>query len=243
MIIIPARLQSTRLKNKVLADIGGIPMVIRTIKAVESLDFVVVATDSNEVADVVKRYGYEAVMTKDIHTSGTDRVNEAASILGLDNDEIIINVQADEPFIESGVVEKVMHRMQEALHSNEQIMISSAYKEIDKSDQNDSNMVKVVLDHKSNAIYFSRSSIPYNREKTPLFHYGHLGLYAFSKKSLSEFCSLPHAPLEDIEKLEQLRAIYYGHKIAMVKVEAKGFGIDTIEDLQKARELLNEGIY
>jgi 3-deoxy-manno-octulosonate cytidylyltransferase (CMP-KDO synthetase) len=240
MIIIPARLKSTRLQNKVLVDIGGLPMVIRTIKAVEALDFVAVATDSQEVYDVVKGYGYECVMTQDIHTSGTDRVNEAATLLGLDDDEIVVNVQADEPFIEAGVVEKVMHRMQEAVHNQERhIMMASCYKEIDVTDQNDPNMVKVVLDHESNAIYFSRSGIPYNREETPLFHYGHLGVYAFSKKSLQQFCQLPHAPLEDIEKLEQLRAVYYGHKVAMVKVEAKGFGIDTIEDLEKARELIN----
>lgn len=238
MIIIPARLQSTRLANKVLADIGGLPMVIRTIKAVEVLDFVVVATDSQEVADVVKSYGYEAVMTKDIHTSGTDRVNEAANILGLDDSEIIVNVQADEPFIEANVVEKVMHRMQEAVHANEDIMMASCYKKIDESDQHDPNMVKVVTDYQNRAIYFSRSGIPYNREKTPLFHYGHLGVYAFSKASLEEFCALPHAPLEDIEKLEQLRALYYGKNIAMVEVEAKGFGIDTIEDLEKARAFL-----
>jgi 3-deoxy-manno-octulosonate cytidylyltransferase (CMP-KDO synthetase) len=239
MIIIPARLESTRLANKVLADIGGLPMVVRTIKAVESLDRVWVATDSQEVYDVVKSHGYEAVVTTQVHTSGTDRVNEAADILNLGDDEIIVNVQADEPFIESVVVEKVMNRMREAVHGNEDIMIASCYKEIETDREGDPDVVKVVLDHHNNAIYFSRSPIPYNREKTtPLFHYGHLGIYGFSRATLRHFCSLPHAPLEDIEKLEQLRAIYYGHKIAMVKVEAKSFGIDTQSDLEVARKMV-----
>jgi 3-deoxy-manno-octulosonate cytidylyltransferase (CMP-KDO synthetase) len=238
MIIIPARLESTRLANKVLADLGGLPMVVRTIKAVESLDRVCVATDSQEVYDVVRSHGYEAVVTTKIHTSGTDRVNEAADILVLDDDEIIVNVQADEPFIESVVVEKVMNRMREVVHGAEEIMIASCYKEIETDREGDPDVVKVVLDHNGNAIYFSRSPIPYNREKTPLFHYGHLGIYGFSRASLRQFCALPHAPLEDIEKLEQLRAIYYGHKIAMVKVEAKSFGIDTQSDLDSARALL-----
>jgi len=238
MIIIPARLDSTRLKNKVLADIGGLPMVIRTIKAVQELDFVCVATDSKEVADVVKSYGYEAVITTKIHTSGTDRINEASQILGLKDDEIVINVQADEPFIEPSVVQKVIHRMSDAIQSDENIMLSSCYMEIDKNKEIDENIVKVVLDYNLNAIYFSRSPIPFNRAKTPLFHYGHIGVYGFSKATLSESCSLPHSPLEDIEKLEQLRAIYYGKKIAMVKVEAKSFGIDTKNDLEIARDMV-----
>jgi 3-deoxy-manno-octulosonate cytidylyltransferase (CMP-KDO synthetase) len=238
MIIIPARLNSSRLANKVLADIGGIPMVVRTIKAVEDLDNVCVATDSIEVADTVKSYGYDAIITTQIHTSGTDRINEASKLLNLKDDEIVVNVQADEPFIESVVVEKVINKMAEAIHSNENIMMTSCYKEIDTDKESDPDIVKVILDHYNNAIYFSRSVIPYNREKTPLFHYGHLGIYGFSKASLSEFCSLPHAPLEDIEKLEQLRAIYYGYKIAMVKVEAKSFGVDTQADLDQARRLV-----
>lgn len=233
MIIIPARLASNRFPNKILANINGLPMVIATAKRVESLDRVVIAADSQEVIDLAKDYGFEAVLTGMHHQSGTDRINEAANLLDVSEYEIIVNVQADEPFIEPEVVKAVIDRVIRAKELDEDMMIASCYKLIDKSFASDPNHVKVITDINENAIYFSRSKIPYDREEH-LEYYGHLGIYGFTKKSLKKFCSLAPAPLENIEKLEQLRAIYHGKKIGMVRVESKSFGIDTKEDLQRA---------
>ncbi|MGB6328930.1 MAG: 3-deoxy-manno-octulosonate cytidylyltransferase [Halarcobacter sp.] len=235
MIIIPARLNSSRFENKILVDILGLPMVIKTAKQVSSLDKVVIATDSQEVIDLAHNYGFEAVMTSSSHQSGTDRINEAVNILGLAEDEIIVNVQGDEPFIEPSVIEAVINRVKKVNKNNEDIMITSCYKEINSNLADDPNHVKVILDEDSNAIYFSRAKIPYHRDHyDSSSYYGHLGIYGFTKKSLNEFCKLKSSKLENIEKLEQLRAIDNGHKIAMVKVISKSFGIDTEDDLKNA---------
>ena len=233
MIIIPARLASNRFPRKILANIGGVPMVIATANRVKNVDKVVIATDTQEVIDISKDYGYEAILTSSSHKSGTDRVNEVATKLNLKDDEIIVNVQADEPFIEPEIIQKVIDRFNLAKKYNEDIFMVSCYKLISDDEANDPNHVKVITNYKGNAIYFSRSKIPYDREKYDNY-FGHLGIYGFTKKTLSEFCSLENSPLEDIEKLEQLRAIYYGKKIAMIKVKSKSFGIDTKEDLAKA---------
>lgn len=235
MIIIPARLNSSRFENKILVDILGLPMVIKTAIQVSSLDKVVIATDSIKVIELAQKYGIEAVMTSKEHQSGTDRINEAVNILNLLDDEIIINVQADEPFIEPQVVQSVINRVKKANKNNENIMLVSCHKKIGSQLADDPNHVKVLLDGNSNAIYFSRSKIPYHRDHYEnSSYYGHLGIYGFTKKSLNNFCSLKTSPLEHIEKLEQLRAIYFGYKIAMVEVESKSFGIDTQEDLENA---------
>jgi 3-deoxy-manno-octulosonate cytidylyltransferase (CMP-KDO synthetase) len=238
MILIPARMASSRFPSKVLADIQGLPMVIATAKRVEEIDEVAIATDAKEVMDVAEKYGFKAVMTSDIHKSGTDRINEAAKILGVEDDEIIVNVQADEPFIEPEVVEKVFLRVKKAREEGEDIMMASCYKRIDPTFANDPNHVKVIMDAEGYAIYFSRSKIPYDREEHHDY-FGHLGIYGFTKRSLEKFCTLGSCALEDIEKLEQLRALYYGKKIAMVEVESRSFGIDTKEDLEKAIALLS----
>ena len=235
MIIIPARLNSSRFANKILVDILGLPMVIRTAQQVSSLDKVVIATDCQEVIDLASQYGFDAVMTSTAHQSGTDRINEAVNILNLSEDEIIVNVQADEPFIEVEVVQAVINRVKQVKENNEEIMITSCFKEISSELADDPNPVKVILDEHSNAIYFSRAKVPYHRDHHENAIYsGHLGIYGFTKKSLNEFCKLPSSKLENIEKLEQLRAIDNGHKIAMVKVVSKSFGIDTQEDLNNA---------
>ncbi len=241
MIIIPARLASNRFPGKILANIGGVPMVIATANRVKSIDKVVIATDSKDVINIAKDYGFDAVMTSDTHKSGTDRVNEVAKKLHLKDDEIIVNVQADEPFIEPVIIQKVIDRLKIAKSKNEDIFMVSCHKLISDKEANDPNHVKVITDFQKNAIYFSRSKIPYDREKYDNY-FGHLGIYGFTKKTLEEFCSLPNAPLEDIEKLEQLRAIYYGKKIAMIEVESKSFGIDTKEDLQRALNYFQDSI-
>lgn len=236
MIIIPARLASTRFPQKVLADIGGLPMVVRTAKRVAHLDRVVVAADDELIISTCKKHGIEAMMTSTTHKSGTDRINECANILNVSDDELIINVQADEPFIETEVVEMLIKRLELLKSNGEEFVMASCYNSINSGSAQDANLVKVVLDDSDNAIYFSRSPIPYNRSGEAQY-FGHIGIYGFSKKSLHEFCNLKDAPIEDIEKLEQLRAIYHQKKISMVKVASTGFGIDTKEDLKRAIEI------
>ena len=236
MIIIPARLASTRFPQKVLADIGGLPMVVRTAKAVEHLDKVVVACDDEQIISTCQEYGIEAMLTSTTHKSGTDRINECANILKLPDDEIIINVQADEPFIEAEVVQALINKLKTLQNNNEPFIMGSCYNAINAESAEDPNLVKVVLDSDNNAIYFSRSLIPYNRNGRANY-YGHIGIYGFSKKSLKEFCNLDDAPIEDIEGLEQLRAIHHQKKITMLKVASTGFGIDTVQDLERAIEI------
>ena len=233
MIIIPARLSSSRLPNKVLADINGTPMVIKTALRAKKVDEVVIATDSEEVIEVAKKYNIKAVMTNKNHKSGTDRIKETSDILGLDENELIINLQGDEPFIEVEILEKLKETLKTI--KNREFVMASCYKKIDEIEAEDPNIVKVVIDKDSNAIYFSRSKIPYNRDNSVHTYKGHIGVYGFNKKSLDEFCKIS-AHIEDIEKLEQLRVIYYGYKIKMIEVETKSIGIDTIEDLKKAIE-------
>jgi len=236
MIIIPARLASTRFPQKVLADIGGLPMVVRTAQRVAHLDRVVVAADDELIIKICQEHGIEAMLTSTTHKSGTDRIHECATILNLDDDEIIVNVQADEPFIEPDVVSVLIERLKTLQKRDEPFIMGSCYNSINSDAAKDPNLVKVVLDGENNAIYFSRSLIPYNRSGRANY-FGHIGIYGFSKKSLQEFCNLNDAPIEDIEGLEQLRAIHHQKKITMIKVASTGFGIDTPEDLARAVEI------
>ena len=235
---------SSRFHSKVLADIGGIPMVIRTAKVASLVDDVVIATDSEEVVSVCLRFNFKSVLTSKDHKSGSDRVNEACSILCLNHNDIVLNLQADEPFIEKDVLKKVINRAKNLIGNNgtnTDVIAVSRYKSVDFEVANSRDIVKVVLDGSSNAIYFSRSLIPFDRENVLDRYNAHIGIYAFSVSSLKQFCSLPPiehgVDIENIEKLEQLRAIYYAKKIAMVEVQTKSFGIDTKEDLQKAKEI------
>ena len=233
MIIIPARIGSSRFPNKVLADIGGVPMVVRTAKAVEGIDNVVIATDSQEVIDIAKVHGIDAILTSSTHNSGTDRIYEAAQKLNLTEDEIIINVQGDEPFIETDVVQAI-YNLTKSNQDNPRILMNSCYKAINNPEADDPNIVKVVTDTDDIALYFSRAKVPYPRDHHFDAYKGHLGIYGFTMKSLQIFCALNPAPLEDIEKLEQLRALYHGYEVAMTQVKTESFGIDTPEDLEKA---------
>lgn len=235
MIIIPARVKSTRFENKVLHKINGIPMVIKTAIKAKEVDKVVIATDSNEVIEVAKKYNFDAILTSSLHKSGTDRIYEAAKRLNLSDDEIILNVQADEPFIEKEVIQKLQNLTKKKV-SSEKCLIASCYKKINEELASDENFVKVVLNFQSEAIYFSRSKVPFARDEKGEF-FGHLGLYGFTLKSLEIFCNLQNAPIEDQEKLEQLRALYFGYKIAMCEVSSQSFGIDTKKDLEKALKI------
>ncbi len=233
MIIIPARLSSSRLPNKVLADINGLPMIIWCANVAKKVDDVLIATDSKEVVEVAKKYRFEAVMTDKNHQSGSDRIKEAADIVGLCEDEIVINMQGDEPFLEPEILQKVKEKLIE-IKKRDFVMVS-CYKKINELQAQDPNIVKVIMDKNQDAIYFSRSKIPYNRDNLPHTYFGHIGIYGFLKRSLDEFVKM-EGNLEHIEKLEQLRVIENGKKIAMIEVNTKSFGIDTKEDLEKARE-------
>jgi 3-deoxy-manno-octulosonate cytidylyltransferase (CMP-KDO synthetase) len=233
MIIIPARIGSSRFPNKVLADIGGIPMVIRTAMTVADIDTVVIATDSQEVIDIAKHHNIQAVMTSTTHQSGTDRIYEAPRKLDLSDNEIIINVQGDEPFIETDVVQAI-YNLTKKHKDNTKVLMNSCYKTISNPEADDPNIVKVVTDEEDIALYFSRAKIPYPRDHHFDAYKGHLGIYGFTMRSLATFCTLTPAPLESIEKLEQLRALYHGYEVAMTEVETESFGIDTPEDLEKA---------
>ncbi len=232
MIIIPARLSSSRLPNKVLAQINNIPMIIHCANVAKQIDDVLIAADSQEVIDICKKYGFNAVMTDKNHQSGSDRIKEAADIIGLKENDIVINMQGDEPFLEPEILEAVKKELK---NLNRDFKMISCYKEINELEAEDPNLVKVVIDKDSNALYFSRSKIPYNRDNQSHTYKGHIGIYGFTKKTLDTFVNLK-GHLEHIEKLEQLRVIENGYKIKMIKVHTKSFGIDTKEDLEKARE-------
>jgi 3-deoxy-manno-octulosonate cytidylyltransferase (CMP-KDO synthetase) len=173
-------------------------------------------------------------LTDKSHQSGTDRINEAVKKSGAKDDEIVINVQADEPYIEPDIVQKLINSVKTSL---DDFKMASLCKKISANDAKDPNLVKVIMDTDSNAIYFSRNPIPYDRDGGFDGYFGHLGLYGFSAKSLDIFCSLPYSILEHTEKLEQLRVIESGKKIKMTVVETKSFGIDTEQDLKKALEI------
>lgn len=235
MIVIPARLKSTRLENKLLLPLGDEPIIIRVAKIAKNIDRSIVATDSKEIADVCKKYDIEYMMTSPNHTSGTDRCAEVVDKLDIAPNEVVINLQGDEPFIESNVILELKKAMQLQLDSSSDTFMASCYKLIDKKLAGDSNLVKVVLNENNFALYFSRSKIPYYREsRESEVYYGHLGIYAFSKKSLLEFCNLAKSPLEEIEKLEQLRALWHNKKIYMLKVDSNSIGIDNIDDYNLA---------
>ncbi|WP_104747578.1 3-deoxy-manno-octulosonate cytidylyltransferase [Helicobacter cetorum] len=233
MIIIPARLKSSRFENKVLADIFGLPMIVRCAKNASLVDDCIVACDDESILEVCNQFHIKAVLTSKCHNSGTERCFEAAQTLGLKKDEIILNLQGDEPFLEKEVILALLKTTQ---HTP---FMATCAKVIDETEASNPNLVKVILDNQHNALYFSRSIIPYLRDntkyQTPLL--GHIGIYGFSSQEvLEELCSLKPCALEEIEKLEQLRALYYQKSIQVEVVKSDSIGIDTKEDLQNALE-------
>lgn len=235
MIVIPARLKSTRFENKILAKIDGTEMFIKTAKNAKKVDDVLIAVDDESVLKIALNYGFNAVLTSKTHNSGTDRINEAVKKMGVSNDEIIINLQGDEPFFEVENLAKFKKFATKKIKENGYFM-ASAYKKISSNEANNPNLVKVICDDFGDAIYFSRAKIPFKRdENTPFNDYkGHIGIYAYSVKSLGEFCSFNESILENIEKLEQLRVLSNAKKIAMCELITQSIGIDTKEDLELA---------
>jgi 3-deoxy-manno-octulosonate cytidylyltransferase (CMP-KDO synthetase) len=244
-VLVPARLASTRLPNKPLADIAGLPMVVRVARrAAESgATRVVVAGDDASIIAACKAHGVDAVLTRQDHPSGTDRLAEACEQLGLDGDDIVVNVQGDEPLIDPALIDAVAS----TLASHGEAAMSTAAHEIDSiADFMNPNVVKAVLDAQGNAMYFSRAPIPWWRDGSahgdapavlptpaPLRH---IGIYGYRAGFVRKFPLLPAAPVEGTEALEQLRALWHGHRIAVhVSHVAPGPGIDTPEDLARVR--------
>ena len=231
MIIIPARLASTRMPNKILREINGVPMFVATARRVSTADEVAIAADDEGVVQIAQKFGFKAVMTSRAHQSGTDRINEAADMLGVKDSEIIINVQADEPFIEP---ENIVKFREFCEKNAARAFMFSCFKIVGSELADDKNLVKVVTDDAGYALYFSRSRIPFDRAPFDAYK-AHLGIYGYSAANLKRFCSFAPSTLENTEKLEQLRALSNGEKILMLEVQSDGIGIDCEEDLQRAR--------
>ena len=236
-VLIPARLASTRLPNKPLADIAGLPMIVRVAQraAMSQAARVVVACDSAQIADACAAHGITAVLTKPDHPSGSDRLAQACHLLGLRDDEVVVNVQGDEPLIDPALINAVARVLSQQSQAS---MGTAAHAISHAADLNNPNVVKVVLDAAGNALYFSRSLIPYNRDHhadapQPLRH---VGIYSYRVGFLKQFPKLPQAPIEVSESLEQLRALWHGHRIAVhIAASAPGPGVDTPEDLERVR--------
>lgn len=246
-VLIPARLASTRLPNKPLADIGGVPMVVRVAqRALQSSAIrTVVAADSTAIVEKCANFGIAAVLTQVNHPSGSDRLAEACHLLGLADDDIVVNVQGDEPLIEPALIDAVARLLME----RPDCAMSTAACTIDQlADFVNPNVVKVVLDARQTALYFSRAPIPAARDFAGLAWWEagsllpqplrHVGIYGYRVGFLRQFPALPPAPPEQLESLEQLRALWHGHRIAVhLAAHTPGPGVDTPQDLERVRQL------
>ncbi|MDO8318585.1 3-deoxy-manno-octulosonate cytidylyltransferase [Rhodoferax sp.] len=241
-VLIPARLASTRLPNKPLADIAGVPMVVRVAQQAQrsAAQRVVVAGDSFAIVAACQAHGIEAVLTRTDHPSGSDRLAEACDLLGLPDDAIVVNVQGDEPLMDPQLVTDVAHLL---IRRPQAAMSTAAHALASVAEFHNPNVVKVVLDAQHLALYFSRAPIAYPRDTpdqlpnpAPLRH---IGIYAYRASFLRLFPTLAQAPLERTESLEQLRALWHGHRIAVhVTEHAPGPGVDTPADLERVRRLV-----
>ena len=244
-VLVPARLASTRLPRKPLADIAGLPMIVRVAQraALSAAARVVVAADHAEIIVACRAHGVEAVLTREDHATGSDRLAEACTLLNLADDHIVVNVQGDEPLIDPGLVDACAG----LLAAQADCVMSTAAHAIEDADEfRNPNVVKLVRDAQGRALYFSRAPIPWWRdgyaqgiqslsEPLPLRH---VGLYAYQVRFLKRFPSLSASPLEAIESLEQLRVLWHGERIAVHVSESRpGPGVDTPEDLDRVRRL------
>ena len=239
IIIIPARLNSSRLPKKVLLDLKGKTVIQRVYEQclkVKNVDGVYIATDSIEIKEVCETFTDKVIITKSTHQSGTDRIGEAVSAIDCD---IVINVQGDEPFIEPSLIEALVNSF-----SNSDISMSSAMSKINNiKDLQNTNVVKVVTDLHNNALFFSRSLIPFPRDVKEISiakevlekgqFYRHIGIYGYRKDFLLKFVNMEQSYLEKVEKLEQLRALENGFKIKMIEANSSLIGIDTREDYEE----------
>lgn len=242
IVIIPARLASSRLPNKVILDLGGKPIVQRVYeqaKKAKTIDDVYIATDSDQIAGICKKFTDNIIMTRPDHPTGTDRIAEAIGKLSA---EIVINVQGDEPFIDPDVIDELGNRIER--FGVPMATVASQLKWVE--DLLNPNIVKVTIDSHKNALYFSRAAIPFAREvnwrefvKIPedMIYYRHFGIYAYQKHFLMGYAAMTPTALEKTERLEQLRALENGYTISVVITDRQSIGIDTEEDLQKARKI------
>lgn len=246
-VIVPARLASTRLPNKPLADIHGLPMVVRVAQraALSEASQVVVAADSPEIVKACEEHGVRALLTQIHHPSGSDRLAEASQLLGLAPQDMVVNVQGDEPLIDPQLINDVATLLGQHPHAS---MSTAAHPIQNVAEFTNPNVVKVVIDHTQLAMYFSRAPIPWWRDG---FTSGvtslpqpaalrHIGIYGYRVGFLQSFPHLPPAPVEQGEALEQLRALWHGYKIAVhVTDKAPGPGVDTPEDLARVQALFS----
>jgi 3-deoxy-manno-octulosonate cytidylyltransferase (CMP-KDO synthetase) len=246
-VVIPARMASSRLPNKPLADIGGLPMVVRVAQRASQSQArqVVVAADDARIVQACQAHGVTALLTRQDHLSGSDRLAEACQLLGLDAEDVVVNVQGDEPLI----LPQLINDVAMLLAQRPEASMSTAAHAIGSLEEfMNPNVVKLVMDARQSALYFSRAPIPWWRDgqsggsfqtlptPAPLRH---IGIYAYRAAFLSGFPHLPPAPLETMESLEQLRVLWHGHRIAVhVTEQAPGPGVDTPEDLERVRQLL-----
>ncbi len=249
-VVIPARLASTRLPGKPLLDIGGKPMVVRVAEqaAQSGAQQIIIATDHPDIAAATQAHGFAAAMTRADHSSGTDRIAEVVAQQGWADDAIVVNVQGDEPLIPPALIRAVAQH----LHDHPECAIATACHPIhDEASMRNPNIVKAVLDKNGNALYFSRAPIPYPRD---IFAQGaalphdlpvlrHIGIYAYRAGFLRAFGQLSPAAIEQIEALEQLRALYHGYKIGVaITQDAPPSGVDTEADLFAARALFESSL-
>ncbi|AIT08875.1 3-deoxy-manno-octulosonate cytidylyltransferase [Candidatus Francisella endociliophora] len=242
-IVIPARLKSTRLPGKMLADIAGKPMIQRVYEQVSKskFDSIFIATDSHEIKEIAEGFGANVILTRDDHESGTDRIAEAVTKLGFDDEDVVVNVQGDEPLIPIENIEQAA----ELLINKPEAVVSTLCEQItDASDIYNPNNVKVVFDKNNYALYFSRASIPFERgfsEKNQVNiseFFRHIGIYTYRVGFLKHYAELTVSPIEKYEALEQLRVLYNGYKIAVDQAaKPTPAGVDTLEDLEKIRKL------
>jgi len=233
--IIPARYGSRRFPGKVLADIHGKPLIQHVYERVSlssAVSSIAVATDDERIAQAVEKFGGRFIMTSPDHKSGTDRMVEASKVTGGD---IIVNVQGDEPLIEPSVIDAVVEKL---IGDREIVCSTAAFARTDKEIYHDPNAVKVVIDLKGRALYFSRSPLPFYRDSDFHTAYIHVGIYCFRRDFLDIYSGLTQSTLETAEKLEQLRILENGYKIGVVVTEHAAIGIDTMEDLERVKRLM-----
>ena len=238
VVIIPARMGSMRFPGKVIAELSGKPVIQHVWEnaRLSKANAIAVATDDDQVFQVVKQFGGHPIMTKKTHPSGSDRVWEAASYFP--DAELILNVQGDEPFISHEIIDSLIDTMEDDdMPEMATVVLPCMRSEI----ENNPNLPKVVVDANHYALYFSRSMIPYLREGgTETQIYRHWGIYAYRRETLQRFVSLPEGNLERCEKLEQLRALENGIRIKVIETQKSGIGIDTPDDLKRAEEFIRQ---
>jgi 3-deoxy-manno-octulosonate cytidylyltransferase (CMP-KDO synthetase) len=231
--VIPARLASTRLPRKMLRQIAGRTLIARVYEGVRSsplLDDVIIATDSNEIMQVCREQGWNARMTSAAHRSGTERVHEVASSVPAD---VYLNVQGDEPLTRAEHIAALLELMKDPY-----VQVGTLKTPAASEDINNPNAVKVVTDAAGAALYFSRATIPYDRDRASPGYFKHLGFYAYRRAALDRFCALPESSLERSERLEQLRFLENGISIQVAETPYDTVGVDTEEDLRRVEEIL-----